>query len=1078
MSSRSATPGTPAKVRTFKPSRLRESVLAKAEGKNAIDSEDGATVSDMPAETLGESSTAANPSVMVEDDSLAPVGSDVDELDSDQESDTSEPVQRERLSRVAKLNAKPIILHRRTLSAANSSAGSASPFGNNATPNPDDDLPEDFPRCATCAAALHERTWFGGRYFDHCPRCTRHAFIFDLPWPAHKGNEVQEYPPAHLIPPNYVPVRISTVPLPSLTKKRIMPVATVDPSIAEEGMLPVSKEYRAQLRLRKEIALEEFTVEALREAAWAVHVAYEESVETARQQVEARLEEKRLAREAKKARDAEKIKGSGVWSRYVYVTEEEFERQQQERNAVTLGTRRGGRYKREDMEGTPEREMREVREETRKQWDEEEKVVSKLRMESWKAEMPLESLVHGTPKKKRQSKIGLSPQAATESPVQTSRGKPGPRPKPRNSITTPAFTPLFTVKTKPTKAALSASRPVGRPAKSTPTNVGVFRKNSKAARMAQTAKASEARRKSMPNPSTSSSAFAAVIAATAAPSTAKAKGKRAKRAATESVLSDNDTISDVNDLIDTSRVRKKNAQARLSSPEKSETPQPRPRVRAAASGSKDKPQSSNAASAAKVAASKIVHAVGKVAGRTFLRLGPKTNAARISRRLKQAEAEDNEEEDAVTSPLSEVDDDASSQTSEALRRSVSAALQAIGSSNGTSPEQAEGSKDAQARMRRRQRSKWRTDDSDDDRSLSRLSVEEPEFVGKGKGKEKAQPLPRLTKRKARESDAIAADGTGTASSSLSPALDNDYDDDATTGKAAASRDSDSPPAKRRPGRPKGSGYLQKRAAAAAARETSIQSGSASQVPEASSSSLRIRDKGKGKEKAREDEEDNNENGQSSGEASGSVDPDSSGILGDGSVTAATFVSDNVPTASEDHEMEVDMDIVDDTQDQPNSSTSAAPAASGRSRTHAAPASMPQHIDPVVTRTAAEPDLDAMSVPSRTPSPFLRRPPPASVRNAGSGPGIVPAPVPFHAPVRTAGPAPGASHASNNFSTLRIEHYDPHAPKPARRRKSEAASSVASAGPTVRRAAAANKEGKDKEKHEGRKVRASLPVSRT
>jgi hypothetical protein len=37
-------------------------------------------------------------------------------------------------------------------------------------PEEDDDLPNDFPRCVTCARALMDRVWYGNRYFDHCQR--------------------------------------------------------------------------------------------------------------------------------------------------------------------------------------------------------------------------------------------------------------------------------------------------------------------------------------------------------------------------------------------------------------------------------------------------------------------------------------------------------------------------------------------------------------------------------------------------------------------------------------------------------------------------------------------------------------------------------------------------------------------------------------------------------------------------------------------------------------------------------------------------------------------------------------------
>jgi hypothetical protein len=762
----------------FKPSKLRESILTHSD--SLIAAESPAPADDQASETVAESSLAGSKAADGENDEPPTVASDVDELDSDAESDTPEPVKRERLSRAAKLN-KPFNFHRRQPSASGkgSSGDSSSAYGGLVMHHPDDDLPEDFPRCATCASALHERMWWGGRYFDHCPRCTRHAFIFSLPWPAHKSNEVQEYPPSHLIPPNYVPVRISTVPLPSLTKKRIMPVATADPSLAEDGMLPVTREYRAQLRLRKEIALEEFQVEALREAAWASDMAYQEGLDMARMQQEARLEEKRLAREAKKARDAEKVKGSGLWSRYVYITEEEVQRREQERNALTLGTRRGGRYKREDMEGTPEREMREVREAMRKEWDEEEKAVGKLRMESWKEEQAVEMEVHRTPKKKALAKVDITPQ----------------------------------VKAKSTAEAPNTA-PVSKPARrSTAGQVhprGAERKNTKAARTARTAAASAARRKSLPNPSSSEiTPFVAGIAAAATrpngKTAAKYKGKGKARAVSEGDQSDADTIADVTDLIDTGRPTKKQRDSVASrSPERAGpskvttkagplgTFQSTFRIslpgKRLAPGAPALPESSAAASGVNGAyRPKQMHP-----GQAVLRLDSSASAKQTAK--SSAKGKGKARDDVY---------DGETDSSEGMRRSVSAALEAIDRSRSDTPFD----------ERRGNTSRGEGSGSGSNTGLGPGMSGSTSTVLPDHTTEVVSPIAIGNKRK-RKSQSRAEHAPSTPLTSLT----------ASPVKAVGTGGSDSetqlkaPAAKRGRGRPRGSGHLQKRAAAQAEKE--------------------------------------------------------------------------------------------------------------------------------------------------------------------------------------------------------------------------------------------------------------------
>ncbi|WWD17913.1 hypothetical protein CI109_102358 [Kwoniella shandongensis] len=184
-----------------------------------------------------------------------------------------------------------------------------------------DDLPSDFPRCATCAKPLTEQIWFNGRYFDHCQR----------------PQDVQEYPPAHLVPPGYIPRKISTVPLPTLSK--VPKVKPVEIPVSPAGETRDEKRAR---KLRAQIEAETFFIESLREAAWSAQEAKEAAVKAA---AEAKEEAKKQRLEAKRIRDEGKIKGSGVWSRYEYITEEELKRRQEEQNKVLSGTRRGGRFR-------------------------------------------------------------------------------------------------------------------------------------------------------------------------------------------------------------------------------------------------------------------------------------------------------------------------------------------------------------------------------------------------------------------------------------------------------------------------------------------------------------------------------------------------------------------------------------------------------------------------------------------------------------------------------------------------------------------------------------------------------------
>ncbi|WWC86217.1 uncharacterized protein L201_001090 [Kwoniella dendrophila CBS 6074] len=219
-----------------------------------------------------------------------------------------------------------------------------------------DDLPSDFPRCATCAKALTEQIWFNNRYFEHCARCVRHAFIFELPWPAHKAQDVREYPPSHMIPPGYIPRKISTIALPTLSKqpKFVKPIESLPVSPGNDFERIETKAMKRARRLRDQIAAEEFFIESLREAAWSAQEAKEAAIEAKelahKLLLETRAKAKLQRAEEKRKRDAKNIKGSGVWSRYAYISEDEILKKEAEKNQVLSGTRRGGRFRAKEDE--------------------------------------------------------------------------------------------------------------------------------------------------------------------------------------------------------------------------------------------------------------------------------------------------------------------------------------------------------------------------------------------------------------------------------------------------------------------------------------------------------------------------------------------------------------------------------------------------------------------------------------------------------------------------------------------------------------------------------------------------------
>jgi len=147
-----------------------------------------------------------------------------------------------------------------------------------------------------------------------------------------------------MIPVGYVPKRVSTIPLPTLSKKKPEPIPE-----PPQTLPALSKVQKAQWEFRRAIEVSEYLIELLRNEAWSQQEAEEQAVwarvEQAEQAKKRREEARAKKMEEKRKRDANKIKGSGVWSKYEYVTAEELERRIQEKNMVTSGTRRGGRFR-------------------------------------------------------------------------------------------------------------------------------------------------------------------------------------------------------------------------------------------------------------------------------------------------------------------------------------------------------------------------------------------------------------------------------------------------------------------------------------------------------------------------------------------------------------------------------------------------------------------------------------------------------------------------------------------------------------------------------------------------------------
>lgn len=265
----------------------------------------------------------------------------VDTAAGSEEEDVS---RRERPMRQARINSKPLQWHKRPPSRKQRSQ--------TLTQHPLVAVEaDDTIRCVTCACALEDREWDPlTSWADFCPRCYRHAIVFQLPWPAHRAQDVREYPPVHLIPPGYWPRKVTSVSLPSLNpvrgKKSAVEPEPIEP-VYEQALGPESREMRRARNFRLAIEREECVLEQLRVAAWEQQETRELAAIAAQERRDAA---KKAREEAKRKRNEGKIRGSGLWQRYEYQPVEEIEKRIRERTTVVSGTRRGGRYRQDSDE--------------------------------------------------------------------------------------------------------------------------------------------------------------------------------------------------------------------------------------------------------------------------------------------------------------------------------------------------------------------------------------------------------------------------------------------------------------------------------------------------------------------------------------------------------------------------------------------------------------------------------------------------------------------------------------------------------------------------------------------------------
>lgn len=272
------------------------------------------------------------------------VSADSPSVDTAAGSEEEDVVRRERPMRQARINSKPLQWHKRPPSRKQRAQ--------TLTQHPLVAVEaDDTIRCVTCACALEDREWDPlTSWADFCPRCYRHAIVFQLPWPAHRAQDVREYPPVHLIPPGYWPRKVTSVALPSLnpvrSKKNAIEAEPTQPAY-EQVLIPESREMRRARNFRLAIEREECVIEQLRVAAWEQQETRELAAIAAQERRDAA---KKAREEAKRKRNEGKIRGSGLWQRYEYQPVEEIEKRIRERTTVVSGTRRGGRYRQDSDE--------------------------------------------------------------------------------------------------------------------------------------------------------------------------------------------------------------------------------------------------------------------------------------------------------------------------------------------------------------------------------------------------------------------------------------------------------------------------------------------------------------------------------------------------------------------------------------------------------------------------------------------------------------------------------------------------------------------------------------------------------
>lgn len=207
----------------------------------------------------------------------------------------------------------------------------------------------DVLHCATCATKLERYHWLHQQRFEFCERCVRHAMIFLMPWPAHRRADIREYPPEHLVPRGYLPLKISNYVLPTyLPRPKLLVNNTVDlaqqhaneraAALQQLNALPDSREHR-QARSRVNDAERNeylFSQAALR--AWTLE---EDKRRQKQLQAEARERAKLQRAETKRRMNEGKEKGVGVWARYEVESEQERESRMNKKYQFVTGTRSG-----------------------------------------------------------------------------------------------------------------------------------------------------------------------------------------------------------------------------------------------------------------------------------------------------------------------------------------------------------------------------------------------------------------------------------------------------------------------------------------------------------------------------------------------------------------------------------------------------------------------------------------------------------------------------------------------------------------------------------------------------------------